>query len=59
MSKTWNLGRLFLTTTSQPAHAPRVDLGTTRELEHPFRVGDCKVFRLGREFSLVIGWWRK
>jgi hypothetical protein len=57
--KTINCWRVFFTTCSQCEHAPRIDRCVSREMDGKKRTGDGLVFRIYRDFALVIGWWRK
>lgn len=56
VSETHDLGRLFVHTMRVPTGGPLVELGTTHEVEEPWRVGRSAVLRAWRH-ALVVGWW--
>lgn len=55
-SETHDLGRLYLHTMRVPRGGPLRELGTTHEVEEPWRVGRCVVLRFWT-VALVIGLW--
>lgn len=55
-SETHDLGRLYLHGMSVPRGGPVVELGTSHEVEEPWRVGRCVVLRVWK-WAAVVGWW--
>ena len=53
---THDLGRLYCHAMRVPRGGPVLQLGTSHEVEEPWRVGRCVVLRLWR-LALVLGWW--
>lgn len=60
MPETHDLGRAYLTH-MRYLHRKRLDffeVGTTHEIEHPYRKGRCLVFRIPfTKFGIVLGLW--
>lgn len=69
MPETHDLGRLYvhaqrypdLTDWEMPVRMPRfTEAATSYELEHPFRTGRARSFRLlWSRWFIVVGWWSK
>lgn len=59
MFRTYVFGRLYFSTCIQPTGAPRFDRAVTHELGGLLRVGDSVAIRLGKNFAVIVGWWRK
>lgn len=55
-SETHDLGHLYCHAMRVPRGGPLVQLGTSHEVEKPWRVGRCVVLRLWA-LALVLGWW--
>lgn len=53
---THDLGRLYIHSMTVPRSGPLVELGTSHEVEEPWRVGRCVVLRVWKR-ALVVGWW--
>lgn len=53
---THDLGRLYAHSMAVPRSGPLVELGTSHEVEEPWRVGRCVVLRVWKR-ALVVGWW--
>lgn len=57
MARTRDLGRLFFAMLRlEPA--PLIHIGTSQEIEPPFRRSRVVVFRLPFHRGLAVGWWR-
>ena len=54
--ETHDLGPLYVHTMRVPRGGPVLELGTSHEVEEPWRVGRCVVLRLWK-LALVAGWW--
>lgn len=54
--ETHDCGRLFIHTMAVPTGGPLTELGTTHEVEQPWRVGRSVVLRVWK-LALVVGWW--
>lgn len=58
--ETHDLGRLYAHGMRYPADGswPVIDLGSSHEVEEPWRIGRCVVLRLPlTRAAAVIGWW--
>lgn len=57
--ETHDLGRLYCHGMRYPAGRwPRLDIGTSHEVEEPWRIGRCVVVRIPlTRAAAVIGWW--
>ena len=53
---THDLGRMYCHAMRVPRGGPVLQLGTSHEVEEPWRVGRCAVLRLWK-LALVVGWW--
>lgn len=54
--ETHDLGPIYVHTMRVPRGGPVLELGTSHEVEEPWRVGRCVVLRLWK-LALVAGWW--
>lgn len=54
--ETHDFGRAYWHTMDVPRGGPHVELGTSHEVEEPWRVGRCVVLRVWHR-ALVLGWW--
>lgn len=54
--ETHDLGNLYVHTMRVPTGGPLAELGTSHEVEEPWRVGRCVVLRVWK-LALVVGWW--
>ena len=55
--ETHDLGRLFTHGMTIPTGGPRVEIGTSHEVEKPWRVGRSVVLKVWPTYAIVLGWW--